>query len=88
MVIPNRNYELKYHNCSLKFILNISVIENLLNAKNNLYLMYLLFRPMYSALASNLPIPTTPLLGSKQSKLKETWRTLHIEELLTFYSTS
>ena len=88
MVTHNGNYELKYHKCSLKFILNFSVIENFLNAKNSFYLMYLFFRPMYSALASNLTLPTTPLLGSKQNKLKESLRTLHIEELLTLYSTS
>jgi len=44
MVTPNRNYELKYHKCSLKFILYVSVIENLLNTKNNFYLRYLFLR--------------------------------------------
>jgi hypothetical protein len=41
---------------------------------------------MYSAIASNLPLPTTPLLESKHNKLIETWRTLHIEKLLNSYS--
>jgi len=82
MVTPNRNYELRYHNCSLTFILYVSEIENLLNAKNDLYSRCLFLLVLYSAFTTNPSLPTTPLLGSKQNKLKETCRKLHIEELL------
>jgi hypothetical protein len=88
MVTPNKNYDLKHHQWSLKLILYVSRIENLLKAKNNSYLRYLFFRLMYSALATNFLLPTTPLLRCKQDKLIETCRKLHIEELLSLYSTS
>jgi len=42
---------------------------------------------VYSALATNLPLSTTQVLGSKQNKLIETCRKLHIEELLNLSST-
>jgi hypothetical protein len=88
MVTPKINYELKHHKCPLQFILYVSEIENLLNATNNLYLRYLFFRPMYSALATNPPLPTTLLLGSKQDNLIETCRKFYVEEPLSLYSTS
>lgn len=47
-----------------------------------------IFGPLYSAFATSLPPPTTPVLGSKQNKLRETCRKLRIEELLELYSTS
>jgi predicted DNA-binding helix-hairpin-helix protein len=63
-------------------------MENLLKTENNIYLRYLFCRPLYSALVTNLPLPTTPLFGSKQNKLLEGWRKLQIEELLNLYSSS